>query len=386
MNNTPPRTICTPITDLQNQVSKKQRITWLDGLRGISCVLIFLHHFLLQYYPASYFGSISESHAHGIDTLLAQSPLGVFVNGNFFVFIFIFVSGYSIGLQTLRIDSKMIGTNVLKRYLKLMIPILVNETIMFILFRLGFLQYLKVNIGESPCYWIVIKSAMIRTLFWGDQTLVGSYWMMNYIFIGGIFITITASLTWTIGNRKTFIISFLLAIALLTQGMVYHSIIFCGLTLCLFHSIYNFEHKRKLSFFLLFSLGLFLGGFPSGTMPENIYKCLILPFAGKLSFYYWHLFGAILTVSAIFYLPILQNLLNYKVFQKLGVISYVFYVFHTSCTQAFNPFHELLFQYIHKYYLASILDLTLIFLTLLFISSFYVKYIQKKTNSFINKI
>lgn len=33
--------------DKQIDVLKKQRLDWIDGLRVICCILIFVHHFLL---------------------------------------------------------------------------------------------------------------------------------------------------------------------------------------------------------------------------------------------------------------------------------------------------------------------------------------------------
>ncbi|MFC5370648.1 hypothetical protein [Arcanobacterium bovis] len=33
------------------------RINWLSGLKGIACVVIFVHHFLLAFYLGSYEGT-----------------------------------------------------------------------------------------------------------------------------------------------------------------------------------------------------------------------------------------------------------------------------------------------------------------------------------------
>ena len=31
-----------------------RRITWIDGLKGIACLLIFTHHFSLEYFNGAY--------------------------------------------------------------------------------------------------------------------------------------------------------------------------------------------------------------------------------------------------------------------------------------------------------------------------------------------
>ena len=35
---------------------KNERLTWIDGLRGLACILIFTHHFLVSFFPSSYNG------------------------------------------------------------------------------------------------------------------------------------------------------------------------------------------------------------------------------------------------------------------------------------------------------------------------------------------
>lgn len=48
--------------------------------------------FFLGTFPATYYGAEAESKLFGIDTFFYGNPLGIFLNGNFFVFIFIFLT------------------------------------------------------------------------------------------------------------------------------------------------------------------------------------------------------------------------------------------------------------------------------------------------------
>ena len=89
--------------DKQIDVLKKQRLDWIDGLRGICCILIFVHHFLLIFYPGTYSGNAVPSHMIAkLDIYLAQSPFASLFNGNFLVCIFCVVSAVSISYSIFR--------------------------------------------------------------------------------------------------------------------------------------------------------------------------------------------------------------------------------------------------------------------------------------------
>lgn len=42
-----------------------QRLRWLDGLRGIACLGVFTHHFILTFFPAMYYGDSQCAHLNG---------------------------------------------------------------------------------------------------------------------------------------------------------------------------------------------------------------------------------------------------------------------------------------------------------------------------------
>ena len=78
-----------------------ERLFWLDGIKGISYLCVFLHHFCLRYFPATFYGLEAASMANGVDLFLASSPLGLLINGNFFVHLYILISVYVISYQVI---------------------------------------------------------------------------------------------------------------------------------------------------------------------------------------------------------------------------------------------------------------------------------------------
>ena len=71
----------------------RERLPWIDGLRGLACLAIFAHHFAGCFYPVLLYGS-DQGGATPAGIALAQSPLAVLVNGNFWVCVFFVVGGF----------------------------------------------------------------------------------------------------------------------------------------------------------------------------------------------------------------------------------------------------------------------------------------------------
>ena len=82
--------------------NKSPRIAWITGLKGLSCYGVFLHHLSLNLDMDTYYGTVPE----GVTWLLSSTPLGVVINGNFFVFLFLTLSAYLIG--NTKVDRKSV--------------------------------------------------------------------------------------------------------------------------------------------------------------------------------------------------------------------------------------------------------------------------------------
>ena len=104
--------------ETQEIQARKQRIEWLDGWKGILCILIFVHHFCLLFFPAIHYGVNAPSYLQGVDTFLSQSPLSVILNGNYMVALFCVISAVVISRSLIRKqDTHKLVRVVLKRYI-----------------------------------------------------------------------------------------------------------------------------------------------------------------------------------------------------------------------------------------------------------------------------
>ena len=96
------------------------RLSHLDGLRGVAAFSVVLVHFLAAFAPALAFGSDFTSE-RSWQTLLSASPLFLFINGSFAVYIFMVLSGYVIAASCEHTRSSLVGL-VAGRFVRLVLP------------------------------------------------------------------------------------------------------------------------------------------------------------------------------------------------------------------------------------------------------------------------
>ena len=179
---------------------KNERLTWIDGLRGLACILIFTHHFLVSFFPSSYNGDPNTSRMiYGLDVKWANSPLSFIICGNFWVSVFCLVSGLVLGYQIYRAKTtNEVSSMVLKRYPRLCFPLAVVSfaawiMMQFSLFPTAEVQKLSTSswivsaYGDKPSFLQFLNTTFVATWLNGDHTYSPAFWLMN-IFLSGSFL------------------------------------------------------------------------------------------------------------------------------------------------------------------------------------------------------
>ena len=372
----------------QTTVTNNKRINWLDGIKGISCLFIFFHHFCLNYFPATYSGSASPSHANGFDIMLASSPFGFIVNGNFFVHLFIFISGYVITATIISYKPEKVGIFLFKRYLKLLFPLAVYTFVMFLIkvyAKLGETNFVIEIIKEL---YRSIKALLFGVLFTGDTYLGTHLWMLNIIFLGGIFVSIISSLCWTYDGKKVVFVPAAIGLMLFffpTLINLHFATIFWGCALYIFNYYYEFKIRNCLAIILIF-LGLFFGGFPSGLIPDNFYRFFIIPKATSESYFLWHCFAAFIIIFSVSKSEILQKFFSRKIFLFLASISLWVYLSHGIVMSFTQKIFNLLQEKNVGYLISAIIVLFATTVILILESFIISKYILPLGNTIISKL
>lgn len=369
-------------------VNGENRINWIVGLKGIICLLIFTHHFLLAFFPSSYYGDAGMSHFK-YDVQFASSPLSFIVNGNFLVHIFCLLSGYIISVKFLKkLDNEKMSKSLIKRYFQLGLNIFFIGILVWLLFKFNLFNNSYISeITKSP--WLasyytnkisfknMFVSSFVNTIFIGDDLVSNAFWMLKYIFIG-TFLNCVLSVISVNKNKKILILYFcLLLIFIYLQS--YLACFVIGFILDYIENQININCSNKLFCILgiiLIIIGCFLGGYPTGASPNNIY----LKFHGN--YFVYHLIGSTFLIIGILLCKCIQKFFSKGIFLEFGKISFEIYLIHIPLIFSFSMF---IFKFLItrlNYIQSSIFTYFFSVIVLLFLAILYNSYISK----FIKKI
>jgi peptidoglycan/LPS O-acetylase OafA/YrhL len=108
----------------------------LDGVRGLAALIVFLTHFLAAFKPNTVFGSAQLSELE----LFYKTPLGLITAGNFAVCLFFTLSGYVLSVKhfTNKTQDVDVYGDILKRYIRLGIPLALTCFLSFFIYKGGF--------------------------------------------------------------------------------------------------------------------------------------------------------------------------------------------------------------------------------------------------------
>lgn len=310
-------------------MNENKRVKWIDGIKGVACILILVHHYFLGKFPASYYGTARESMCNGLDVYFSQSVFSFFMTGNFFVHLYVLITGYVVTLQVKKMQDnkdRFIPFSV-RRYIKLAIPLLVYCLIFFSR------NIITDSLSEKITAFNVILCGLVKILFLGSIDFGGHFWMLNVILVGGFAVSIFSANYWHFERKKMVILSLLVLFCILIN----HSMITILFAACfsgallffISESLDNLNFKnRSMIFTVLLFISIFLGAYPSGVIPDNYYRFLILPVAKGLSPYFWHFIASFLFLASVSQLKIVKKFFEFSVIQKIAKYSYSFYICH----------------------------------------------------------
>lgn len=376
-----------------------KKIVYLDGLKGLGCVIVFLTHFVYAFYYGMYHFQPESCHLPGnLDIAVGKSPLNLFFNGNTAVRLFLVISGYLLCRNFfLTGDKSRLVQSAWKRYLRLMPAVLAVNAVIFVCMKLGLYYNTPAAAVAGSEKWFagfnafapslsgMLKESLYGCFLFGSNDYNGVLWTIQILFLGAYLDYALAAFVSRF--RFRWLLYGVLAAALLRTDFLS---ICLGYVLCdLMHTDWAWRKRlcgcRPLNWFLL-AAGLYFMSYPSAGFG---YEGTIWGLLPLVLVNYYHIFGVLCFVTAVLNLEPLQQFFSMRGFLYLGRISYSLYLIHFLVTATFGAWFLLAFYEILGYNLTSFLNLILISgITVLLseLSCRYVEPLSKKGEVLIGRI
>ena len=120
------------------------RDKYIDGMRGLACAVIVLHHYAIWQIPEANNGIANCIN----DMLLFMKMWGGYANAFFFFF-----SGYLLALKHKQFDNSSISTFLCKRIKGLWLPLVLNAIVMFIMNKYTLMHKIRNILLIHACFF-----------------------------------------------------------------------------------------------------------------------------------------------------------------------------------------------------------------------------------------
>ncbi len=389
------------------------KIKWMNGLKGIACLIVFFHHFFLTFYKATFTGNPADSKTlSGIDTTFAYEPYGIILNGHFAVSLFVIISAFLFAgkVMKLRIQEKEVDffNLCVKRYFRLMLPVA------FLGFSLYLLKNLLIFINpELPIFpfYLNLKELVLEVLFFQwitlDTKIFGVLWTMEIFFLGSL---LAAVLGFCSTKKRWYMPFVYLLISYPAEHFCHYNFnIITGVILAdLFYydrigQYVDFLREKKLDlsfvkkqkfrnifgiFVLL--LGILIASYPYTCVPTNPVHIFFMKAFGVFfplsSMSTIHGFGVFVLMAGLL-MRTDNRILSSKPFAALGSLSMGIYLEHGVVMALLEIFlFEKMFAAVSDYHIAVLIIFIIATLLTFLLAWLYHILIEKQIDKLVAKI
>ncbi|MCR4691779.1 MAG: acyltransferase [Lachnospiraceae bacterium] len=365
-----------------------EKLDYIDGLKVCACMMIYNFHFINAFYCGFYSLRPEDYHLPALEYLVGSTPLNLIMGGKFGVRMFMTISGFFVGYRFfLTGEKKSLSSGVIKKYFRLIFPIITANFAIYLLMRFGMFTNAKasalagtsVYFGNYNQFEPHLPAALFEAIWGcfatGANQYNGPLWFIYYEFFGTILVAAILSL---LGNSKARYLAYgvgcILAIRSDFLPFILGTVV-CDLT---YRPPVFLERLSKQKVFtplmwLLFLLGMFLGSFP--PMGERLEGTIYAPFPKKIILFY--ILGSACVLYATLHLKPLKKLLGQRWITWLNTYSYGFYLTHFFILCTFAGGFYLALEKSVNYHVIAILNYLLSFALTVFVSVLMHKYVEK---------
>ncbi len=316
------------------------KVAYLDGIRGMAALSVFLHHYLLVFYSSFYTFDTGSSHLHNAEITYGKSIFSVLSGGYFPVCVFFVLSGYVLSRKYFITNlQEVMVSGAYRRFIRLYVPVAFTMIIAFVLMKANLFFNVPASRIQHSEWWLgnmwtfphplqrLITCLRVGTMFQGDNAFDTTLWTMSIELTGSFLVFAFLALTHNTRHKLlSLLLLFLLCVVTYNRPMA--AFVF-GISLNYVEDAVPSLNQRLSGIlaaaFLVF--GLVLGSFPdSGDFSGTIFG--YIPWVFTKAAHWVHVSGAYLLVLAFVLSPRLQQIISLRVFRFLGYISFALYLLH----------------------------------------------------------
>lgn len=363
-----------------------QKIKYLDGLRGIAALIVVIDHFLMGFYPAFFSGQIVNVHTgSAIEVAISGTPLNILYDGNLSVCIFFVLSGYVLSYKFfVSKEYEVIVASAVKRYLRLMIPVLFSIFVSYLLMKLFLFKNVQASeittsvwLGSffnfRPNFLEMLKQSTYGVFFKQQTTYNANLWTMNNEFLGSFLVFAWIAFFGKLNKRYVFYLSAI---------FIFINTYYLAFILGMFISDLSVNNQKfiskvnnKYSVMIFIVFGFIFGSYPLRDVSNTIYRFVKFSNLPDPTIFY-HILGACFFMLAVLGSNRLKYFLSTRPINFLGKISFSIYIMHLSviCSFASIIFQELIKHFTYSISFAITFSSSII--VILLISIFTYRYID----------
>jgi peptidoglycan/LPS O-acetylase OafA/YrhL len=189
-----------------HNLTDRQTIVYLNGLKGFACLFVMIGHYLGIYKYAQSF----NPPIHIID-YLKGSPFSFLIDEGYWLYLFFVVSGYLVAKSKITSIADLISKSI-SRFLRLAMPILFSYFVIYLIYvTVGF--HTAATNYLFQCQWYqgyytgtyTIKDVLlgpIYVLLLGKSLLNGPYWVLRMMFISSLIIYFLKLILFKLSSSK----------------------------------------------------------------------------------------------------------------------------------------------------------------------------------------
>lgn len=356
----------------KNLSEPQGNLRFLDGLRGILCIIVVIDHCVNTFMPSLRYTNEADTFGH-IKHLIALTPLNIIYSGIPSVSLFFIMSGFVISYKYNKTKNKQIvSKSTIKRYFRFVIPI----TFSYIFMHLSsiFLWKYQVNLNTA------LYQSFYGCEFTHESMINYALWTISFEMFGSYLIF---SLIGIFGDLRINILAYSVVLLFLINTNYYFFVL--GLIFSVFYSKNNFNNI-KVSYLLIiptYILSIIFITYPFqrfGVQIGGIYKYISFSKDWGWNYSISVKIGCTLLFSCVLFDRKINKFLSNDIFLFLGKISFPIYLLHVTVIQSLsNYFAEIGFS---KFLILTIFSISIT----IFISIPFEIFIDRKSIKLSNYI